>query len=102
MPILQVVGELGVILFLFIIGLETDVALLGRNFAKSLLISVSGIIFPFALGVSISYFLHNNVMGRPTEEMGVGFMLFIGVAMSITVWQCENQGPYFSGFSHLG
>eukprot|EP01127_Copromyxa_protea_P023760 TRINITY_DN9055_c0_g1_i1.p1 TRINITY_DN9055_c0_g1~~TRINITY_DN9055_c0_g1_i1.p1 ORF type:complete len:503 (+),score=62.66 TRINITY_DN9055_c0_g1_i1:14-1522(+) len=85
MDILEVVGELGVILFLFIVGLETDVAILGRKWSKSFLISVSGISFPFALGCSVSYFLHNFVMER-TDDVDWSFMLFIGIAMSITAF----------------
>lgn len=104
MPILQVVGELGVILFLFIVGLETDVTLLGKNFAKSMIISGTGIVFPFALGISISYFLHTHVMERNPDDLGVGFMLFIGVAMSITVcshgifFLLDRRSPSWQGF----
>ena len=79
---LNLVSNLGLILFLFMVGLELDPKILKRNIHKSLLISAAGMILPFSLGIATSYALYKLI-----EKNGsfINFMLFCGVAMAITV-----------------
>jgi len=46
----SLISELGVVLLLFAIGLETDLSRLGRVGATSLVVAVAGVVLPFALG----------------------------------------------------
>lgn len=81
-----VLSQLGLILLLFLIGLEFDFEHLKWNGAAALAISLSGIILPFALGAGLAPFmfpyLEPNKDGNPVEFWG--FLLFMGTAMSIT------------------
>lgn len=72
--ILQLVGELGVILLLFTVGLETSVQELRRVGRAALLVGILGVVFPFALGVALMLGLDHN-----TEEA-----LFVAAAMVAT------------------
>ncbi|RIB08426.1 Sodium/hydrogen exchanger family-domain-containing protein [Gigaspora rosea] len=82
---LNLLANLGLILFLFIIGVELNPKMLISNAKTALTISAAGICLPFILGVGVSYGLYqtfNNDSGVPFYS----FMLFICVAMSITAF----------------
>ncbi|KAJ1679663.1 K(+)/H(+) antiporter, partial [Spiromyces aspiralis] len=83
LTVLNLVSNIGLILFLFMVGLELDPKMLKRNIHKSIMISVAGIVLPFALGIATSYGLFKLL-----HQSGsfVIFMLFCGVAMGITAF----------------
>ena len=81
---LEVLSQLGLILFMFIIGLELDVHLLKHKAHSALVISQSSIIFPFLGGVSLAYFLYKSL--APPHVPFLAFSLFMGIAMSITAF----------------
>ena len=84
LPNIEVLSQLGLILFMFIIGLELDVHLLKGKAHTALVISQSSIIFPFLGGVSLAYFLYQSL--APPQVPFVAFSLFMGIAMSITAF----------------
>jgi Kef-type K+ transport system membrane component KefB len=53
LPFLNLLATLGLILFLFVIGLEVDFGLFRRNLRPSLAVSIAGISIPFGLGCCI-------------------------------------------------
>ncbi|KAJ5305875.1 hypothetical protein PENANT_c015G05478 [Penicillium antarcticum] len=87
-PSLNVVANLGLVLFLFLVGLETDLRFLVSNWRIALSVSAAGMILPFGLGSAISYGLyqefHDDGSTRPIE-FGT-YLLFIGIAMAITAF----------------
>ncbi|KAJ5648751.1 hypothetical protein N7490_005123 [Penicillium lividum] len=88
LPSLSVVANLGLILFLFLVGLETDLRFLISNWRVALSVSAAGMILPFGLGCAISYGLYNQFhddAGTVPVKFGT-FMLFIGIAMAITAF----------------
>jgi Kef-type K+ transport system membrane component KefB len=87
-PNLSNVANLGLILFLFIIGLEVDLRYFFSNWKVALSVGAVGLTLPFALGAAISYGLHNQFKDEPgTEPVAYAtFLLFIGVAMAITAF----------------
>ncbi len=74
---------LGVVMLLLVSGLEIDLNLVIRQGKTTLLISLMGIIFPFAIGFSAAYFFP-EWMGIKDISMRLAFALFIGTALSIT------------------
>lgn len=86
-PNLNLVANFGLILFLFIVGLETDLRFLVSNWRVAVSVSAAGMILPFALGGAISYGLYNQFHDDPgTVSVRFGtYLLFIGIAMAITV-----------------
>jgi Kef-type K+ transport system membrane component KefB len=84
---LNLVANLGLTLFLFIIGLEVDLRFLLSNWKVALNVGVASMAIPFGLGCAIAVGLYNQFKDEPgTVQIDFPiFMLFIGVAMAITV-----------------
>ncbi|WP_307828563.1 cation:proton antiporter [Antrihabitans sp. YC2-6] len=86
-PYLKILAQLGLVLFMFIVGLELDVALIRGRERRAGTISLASIVLPFALGAAatlILHPLHDEVDGKPVTLLAL--MLFMGVAMSITAF----------------
>lgn len=88
-PNLNLVANLGLILFLFLVGLETDLRFLISNWRVAVSVSAAGMILPFGLGSAISYGLYSSFRDEPdTVQINFGtYLLFIGIAMAITVYR---------------
>ncbi len=84
LPNLNFLSQLGLILFMFIIGMELDVQLLKHRAHTAIVVSHASIIIPFAMGVSLAYFLYPAF--APTQDSFLAFGLFMGIAMSITAF----------------
>ena len=81
---LQVLSQVGLILFMFIIGMELDLKVLKNKAHEAVVVSHASIILPFALGMGLAYFIYPSF-----APMGVKFSsfgLFLGIAMSITAF----------------
>lgn len=88
MPNLNLVANLGLILFLFLVGLEVDLRFLVTNWRVAITVSALGMALPFGLGCAIAYGLYHEFRDEPgTVPINFGtYMLFIGVAMAITAF----------------
>ncbi len=75
------VAELGLIFFMFIIGLEIDLTLLRNNFKSALLISATGVITPFGVGMVLALYLVSQGY-MPEGATTYHFYLFIGTIQS--------------------
>lgn len=78
---LTILSQIGLVLLLFLIGLEFDFSHLRFNSTSALSISVAGVAFPLALGIGVAYLIH-PVLGGDIPILS--FSLFLGVALSIT------------------
>lgn len=88
MPNLTLVANLGLLLFLFLVGLEVDLRYLVSNWKIAASVSLAGMALPFGLGCAIAWGLYNEFRNEPGTvpiKFGV-YMLFIGVAMAITAF----------------
>lgn len=83
-PYLALVANIGLMLFMFLIGLEIEGGVIRRNARLSTSIALSGMVFPFALGAAFSVALYNEFIDTDTEF--THFLLFVGVAFSITAF----------------
>ncbi|EIW80642.1 hypothetical protein CONPUDRAFT_90770 [Coniophora puteana RWD-64-598 SS2] len=83
-PYLTLVADIGLCLFLFIIGLEINGTILKRNGPKSAVISLSGMVLPFGLGAALSVPLYKRFIDP--DVAFTHYMLFTGVAYSITAF----------------
>ena len=83
-PFLGIISQLGVILYMFLVGLELDLAVLRTKARATLAISNAGIIVPFALGVALAWAIHQH--HAPPGVAFAAFGLFLGVSMSITAF----------------
>lgn len=90
-PYLKVLAQLGLVLFMFIVGLELDLTLIRGRERVAGVISLSSIVLPFAMGAGLSLVLHPLhdtvvVDGQEQQVPLLGLALFLGVAMSITAF----------------
>ena len=81
---LNALSQIGLLLFMFMIGLELDTQLLRGRTRAALLISQAGIAVPFLLGLLLARRMHAEF--APPGVRVLGFSLFIGIAMSITAF----------------
>ncbi|MDT8067631.1 MAG: cation:proton antiporter [Terriglobia bacterium] len=83
-PYLSVLAQIGVILYMFLVGVELDTNLLRSRSHASVAISHASIIAPFLLGGVLALWLYPRLA---TQDVPFTvFALFIGVAMSITAF----------------
>lgn len=83
-PFLGVIAQLGVILYMFLVGLELDLGVLRARLSMTIAISQASIVVPFVFGAGLSL-----VLFEPLAPAGVpftSFLLFLGVALSITAF----------------
>lgn len=81
---LQFISQIGLILFMFIVGMELDLKVIRHKANDAVLISHASIIIPFSLGFALAYFIY--VSFAPAGVPFSSFGLFIGIAMSVTAF----------------
>lgn len=81
---LKFLSQIGLILFMFVIGMELDLKALQNKANDAVVISHASIIFPFALGIGLAYFIYAQF--APASVDFLSFSLFIGISMSITAF----------------
>ena len=80
--IFTILSQIGLVLLLFLIGLEFDFSHLKSKGKAAAMISFFGIAAPFSLGVGLAYLIYPIVADASIPFLG--FSLFVGTAMSIT------------------
>jgi Kef-type K+ transport system membrane component KefB len=83
-PALKIIAELGVILYMFLVGLVLNSGMLKSRAHSTIAISHASIVAPFVLGALLALWLYEPL--APAGVPFTSFALFIGVAMSITAF----------------
>lgn len=81
---LKTISQLGVVLYMFIVGLELNIHKLGRQAHAAVAISHASIVFPFLLGMGMAIWFYPIL--STSDVSFTSFALFLGVAMSITAF----------------
>lgn len=82
-PILGVVAQLGLIFYMFLVGLEIDLSQLRGRFGQVAAISNASVALPMVLGIAVALPIF-EIVGPDTKFLA--FALFMGVSMSITAF----------------
>lgn len=81
-PFLTLLAQIGLILFMFVVGLELDVSLIKGRGKVAVSVSLASILLPFGSGLVLARFLDDqNILGDFWP-----FALFVGAAMSVTAF----------------
>ena len=83
LTVLETLANVGLLFFLFLVGLELDMRSIRKTGQKAICIALAGITFPFVLGIATSFALRTTISkgADPTP-----FLVFMGVALSITAF----------------
>lgn len=85
--VLALIGDIGLVLFMFMVGWQLDLRLARSRRRDAVLISLASIVLPFGLGLALAAHLHPGhgvVGGQPVAFLP--FALFIGAALSVTAF----------------
>jgi Kef-type K+ transport system membrane component KefB len=83
-PQLSLVAQLGVVLFMFLVGLELDTSQLGRRTHQTVAVSHASIVVPFVLGTILALWLYPRL--SPPHVPFTLFASFLGVSLSVTAF----------------
>mmetsp|Transcript_10441 Transcript_10441/g.9367 ORF Transcript_10441/g.9367 Transcript_10441/m.9367 type:complete len:668 (-) Transcript_10441:985-2988(-) len=86
---LKLVADIGLILYLFVVGMELDIVKLATHAKRAGGVALMGMAVPFALGIAISSTLYNTLEADDpfySNVSSTSFFVFIGTAMSITAF----------------
>ena len=86
LPYLNFLSQLGVVCFLFLVGLELDPKLLRDRGHAAVIISHMSIVAPFLLGAALALYLFPRLFQETHEMSFRAVALFMGAAMSITAF----------------
>jgi len=99
---LYILSQIGLILFMFTIGMELNLNTLKDKIGETYVISHASIIIPYFLGMLLAYFVYQDFAASHTDFLS--FALFIGISMSITAFPVLARIVQEKGLSktHLG
>lgn len=81
---LNLLSQIGLVLFMFIVGLELDMGMLKGKTNTAVVISHASIVAPFTLGVGLAYYTYSQY--APAGVQFLSYALFVGISMSITAF----------------
>ncbi|MDP4239228.1 MAG: cation:proton antiporter [Bacteroidota bacterium] len=99
---LYILSQVGLILFMFTIGMELNLSTLKEKISETYVISHASILIPYFLGMLLAYFVYKEFAASQTDFLS--FALFIGISMSITAFPVLARIVQEKGLSktHLG
>ncbi len=97
--LLYAVSQVGLVLYMFLVGLEFNTHLIGSRMRSAVSISLSGILTPFVLGSILGYGLLGSGQFFAVDVASWEAMFFMGAAMSITAFPMLARIIYERGLS---
>lgn len=80
--VLETMANIGLLYFLFLVGVEMDIAVIRRTGKKAFVIAIAGMILPFLIGAAFSF-----LMREESQDLTQGsFIIFLGVCLSVTAF----------------
>ncbi len=92
-------SQLGLALYMFVVGLEFRVDIVRRHLKSSVAVSAAGMAAPFVLGAGLAWALHCYTTLFPAKTTLVEAMLFLGASMCITAFPMLARIIHFKGLS---
>ncbi|MET0553416.1 MAG: cation:proton antiporter [Vicinamibacteria bacterium] len=99
LTVLYCAAQVGLVLYMFLVGLEFDLELVRGRFKSAAAVSASGIVVPMALGAALAWHLHGDAALFPPGVQRWHAMVFVGVAMSITAFPVLARMIYEAGLT---
>jgi Kef-type K+ transport system membrane component KefB len=97
--VLYVVSQLGLVLYMFLVGLTFDISLVRARIRSAAAVSIAGMLAPFGLGGLIALLLGGGQFFSPSVQ-ALDRVLFLGAAMAVTAFPVLARIVYERGLSH--
>ena len=98
-PMIYVLAQIGLVLYMFLVGLEFDLDLIRHRLRSAIAVSWAGIATPFALGALLAWLLKDRFALFASGVADWQAMLFFGAALSITAFPMLARIIYERGLS---
>lgn len=98
-PILFALAQVGLVLYMFLIGVEFDLDLIKTRLRGAASISLVGIVVPFALGAVLALYLVGDTNLFAARTTAIQAVLFLGAAMSVTAFPMLARIVFEQGLS---
>lgn len=92
-------SQLGLALYMFVVGMEFRVDIVSKHLRSSIAVSISGIAFPFLFGALLGWVFHQHTALFPAVVSKTEAMLFLGAAMCITAFPMLARIIHFKGLT---
>lgn len=92
-------SQLGLALYMFIVGMEFRVDIVQRRLKSSIAVSMAGMIVPFVLGAGLAWFFYHHTELFPKKTSLTEAMLFLGASMCITAFPMLARIIHFKGLA---
>ncbi|MDF5732071.1 MAG: cation:proton antiporter [Rhizonema sp. PD38] len=99
MSILFAISQIGLIIYMFLVGLELDTDLIKQRLNGASLVSITGILAPFSLGAFSAIFLYGKGDLFKPGVTPWAAALYLGASMSITAFPMLARMLYERGLS---
>jgi Kef-type K+ transport system membrane component KefB len=92
-------SQLGLALYMFVVGMEFRVDIVRERFKSSVAVSLAGMVTPFLLGAGLAWVLfHHTALFPERTKLGEA-MIFLGASMCITAFPMLARIIHFKGLS---
>lgn len=86
LPLLSAVSQVGLVLYMFVVGMQLHTHFIRQAFRGAMLISLTGVIAPFLLGAGLASFLYADGRFFTSSVSNSHSMIYLGAAMSVTAF----------------
>ncbi|KAL4349343.1 hypothetical protein AHAS_Ahas10G0032500 [Arachis hypogaea] len=86
MLMLETMANIGLIYFMFLIGLEMDMDVMKRTGKKAVSIAIAGMILPFVVGFTLSHIVEHNHTSMESDTTRISYIIYLGVVLSVTAF----------------
>ncbi len=93
------VSQLGLALYMFIVGMEFRVDIVAKQLKSSIAVSVAGMVAPFMLGAGLAWVFYHYTDLFPQRTKLLEAMLFLGASMCITAFPMLARIIHFKKLS---
>lgn len=92
-------SQLGLALYMFIVGLEFRMDIVRQHLKSSIAVSAAGMVTPFVLGAGLAWVFYHHTSLFPARTSLTEAMLFLGASMCITAFPMLARIIHYKGLA---
>ena len=99
MKVLYPVSQLGLAVYMFVVGMDFRMDIVGRRWKSATAVSIAGMAAPFLLGAGLAWYFHGHTQLFPEKTKLSEAMIFLGASMCITAFPMLARIIHFKKLS---